>query len=68
MNLSFATKFRSIYRTKGEKCLVFRPSFVNLQRAKDGTYVFEANTDMCLLYKSNQIARLVSHITNYFSK
>ena len=42
MNLIFTTKFTSIYLAKGEKCLVFRPSFVNLQRAKDGTHVFDA--------------------------
>ena len=42
MNLIFATKFSSIYLSKGEKRLVFRASFVNLQRAKDGTDVFDA--------------------------
>ena len=26
------------------------------------------NIDMCLLYKSHQIARLVSHLINHFSK
>ena len=26
------------------------------------------NIDMCLLYKSHQIARLVSHLLNYFSE
>ena len=26
------------------------------------------NIDMCLLYKSHQIARLVSYLINYFSK
>ena len=26
------------------------------------------NIDMCLLYKSYQIARLVSHLINHFSK
>ena len=26
------------------------------------------NINMCLLYKSHQIARLVSHLINYFSK
>ena len=41
-NLFFATKFSSIYLTKGERCLFFRLSFVNLQRAKDGTIVFDA--------------------------
>ena len=42
MNLVFATKFSGIYLAKGEKRLVFRPTFVNLQRAKDGTHVFDA--------------------------
>ena len=41
-NLIFATKFSSIYLAKGEKRLVFRLSFVNLQGAKDGTHVFDA--------------------------
>ena len=36
------TKFSSIHLTKWEKCLVFRLSFVNLQRAKDGTHMFDA--------------------------
>ena len=38
---NFGTKFSSIYLAKWEKRLVFRP-FVNLQRAKDGTHVFDA--------------------------
>ena len=38
----FGTKFSSIYLAKWEKRLVFRPSFVNLQRAKDGTHMFDA--------------------------
>ena len=42
MNLIFVTKLSSIYLAKGEKRLVFRPSFVNLQRAKDDTHVFDA--------------------------
>ena len=29
---------------------------------------FMQNTNMCLLYKSDQIARLVSHLINHFSK
>ena len=41
-NSIFATKFRSIYLTKGQKRLVFQLSFVNLQRAKDGTHMFDA--------------------------
>ena len=39
---NFATKFSSIYVAKWEKRLFFRLSFVNLQRAKDGTYMFDA--------------------------
>ena len=38
----FGTKFISIYLAKWEKRLGFRPSFVNLQRAKDGTHMFDA--------------------------
>ena len=36
------TKFSSIYLAKGKTRLVFRISFVNRQRAKDGTHVFDA--------------------------
>ena len=56
---NFGTKFSSIYLAKWGQRLVFRLSFFNLQRA---------NIDMCLLYKSHQIARLVSHLFNHFSK
>ena len=41
-NLIFATKFSSIFLANGEKRLVSRLSFVNLQRAKDGTHMFDA--------------------------
>ena len=41
-NLIFGTKFSSIYLAKAEKHLFFRLSFVNLQRAKDGTHMFDA--------------------------
>ena len=41
-NLIFATKFSNIYLGKGEKRLVFRLLFVNLQGAKDGTHVNDA--------------------------
>ena len=41
-NLIFVTKFSTIYLAKGEKRLVFRLSFVNLQRAKDGKHIFYA--------------------------
>ena len=41
MKFIFATKFSSIYPAKGQKRLVLK-SFVNLQRAKDGTHMFDA--------------------------
>ena len=41
-DLIFATKFSSIYLAKGQKRLVFQLSFVNLQRAKDKTHMFDA--------------------------
>ena len=42
LNLIIGTKFSSIYLAKGEKRLVFRLSFVNLQRAKNGIHMFDA--------------------------
>ena len=42
MKFNFGTKFSSIDLAKGEKRLVFRLSFVNLQRAKDSTHMFDA--------------------------
>ena len=41
-NLIFATKFSSICLAKGQKRLVFQLSFLDLQRAKDGTHMFDA--------------------------
>ena len=41
-NVIIATKFSSIYLAKGEKRLVFRLSFVNLQCAKYGAHEFDA--------------------------
>ena len=41
-SLIFATKFSSICLAKGRKGLVFRLSFINLQRAKDDTDMFDA--------------------------
>ena len=38
----FGTKFSSFYLAKGGKRVFFRLSFVNLQRAKDGTDMFDA--------------------------
>ena len=42
MKFDFGTKFSSIYLAKEEKRLVFRLSFVNVQRAKGGTHMFDA--------------------------
>ena len=42
MKFNFGTKFSSIYLAKREKRLFIRLSFVNLQRAKDGTHMFDA--------------------------
>ena len=42
MKSIFGTKFSSIYLAKEKKRRVFLLSFVNLQRAKDGTYMFDA--------------------------
>ena len=36
------TKFSSIFLAKGEKRLLFRLSFINLLRAKDGIHMFDA--------------------------
>ena len=41
-NSIFATKFSTIYLARKQKRLVFQLSFVNLQRAKDGTHMFDA--------------------------
>ena len=65
-NLIFATKFSSIYLAKGQKRLVFQLSFSSVRKMK--LICLMQNIDMCLLYKSHQIARLVSHLTNHFSK
>ena len=40
--LIFATKFSSIHLAKGQKRLIFQLSFVNLQRAKNETHMFDA--------------------------
>ena len=64
----FVNKFSSIYIAKGEKRLFFQLLSVNLQRAKDGTHMFDAYIDMCLLYKSHPIAQLESNLINHFSK
>ena len=41
-NLIFAIKLSNIYLAKGERRLVFRLWFANLQHAKDGSHMFDA--------------------------
>ena len=45
-NFIFDTKFSRFYLAKGEKGLVFRLSFVNLQRVKDGNHMFGYHTSL----------------------
>ena len=42
MKFDLGTKFSSIYLAKGGKCLDFQQSLDNLQRAKNGTHIFDA--------------------------
>ena len=65
---NFGTKFSSIYLAKWGKRLVFRLSFLTCSVRKIVLICLMQNIDMCLLYKSHQIARLVSHLFNHFSK
>ena len=51
MKSIFGTRFSSIYLAKGEKRLDFRLSFVDLQRAKDGTHRRAANPQKGALFK-----------------
>ena len=64
MNLIFATKFSSIYVAKGEKRCFFDHHLLTCSVRKMVLMCLMQNIDMCLLYKSHQIARLVSHLIN----
>ena len=61
-NLLFATKFSSFHLAKGENVCFFNFHLLTCSVRK------MENIDMCLLYKSHQIAPLVSHLINHFSK
>ena len=64
-----ATKFRSIYLAKGEKRLfVFYYHLLTCSGRKMILLCLMQHINMCLLYKSHQIARLVLHLINHFSK
>ena len=67
-NFIFGTKFSSIYFAKGEKRLVFNCHLLTCSVRKMVLISLMQNIDMCLLYKSHQITRLVSHLINHFSK
>ena len=63
MESFFVTKFSSIYLAKGEKRLVFRLSFVNLQRAKNGTHMFGVKYRYVsvVLISSNRTLGIIPH-------
>ena len=65
-NQIYGTKFSSIYL--GEKRLVFDYHSLTCRVRKMVLMCLMQNIDMSLLYKSHQIARLVSHLINYFFK
>ena len=67
-NLIFATKFSSIYLTKWEKVWFFDYHLLTCSVRKMVLICLMQNIDICLLYKSHQIACLVSHLINHFSK
>ena len=63
MESIFVTKFSSIYLAKGEKRFVFRLSFVNLQRAKNGTHMFGVKYRYVsvILISSNRRLGIIPH-------
>ena len=64
----FGTKFSNIYLAKWEKRLVFDHHLLTCSVRKMVLICLMQNIDICLLYKSHQIERLVSHLINPFSK
>ena len=68
MKFNFGTKFSSIYLAKGEKRLFFNYHSLTCSVRKMVLICLMQNIDMYLLYKSHQIARLVSHLIHHFSK
>ena len=62
-NHFYVAKFSSIYPTKGEKHLLFRLSFVNLQRAKNGTHMFGVKYRYVslVLNSSNRTLGIIPH-------
>ena len=66
--LIFATKFSSIHLAKDKNGWFFNYHLLTCSVRKMVFIYLMQNIDMCLLYKSHQIARLVSHLINHFSK
>ena len=62
-NQFFVTIFSSIYLAKEEKRLFFRLSFVNLQRAKNGTHMFGVKYTYVsfVLISSNRTLGIIPH-------
>ena len=68
-NLIFATKTSSIFISEKDKNVwFFNYHLLTCSVRKMKLICVMQNIDMCLLYKSHQIARLVSHLINHFSK
>ena len=65
-NLTSATKVSSIYLEKGKKVWFFDYHLLTHSVLKMVLMCLMQNIDMCLMCKSHQITRLVSHLTDYF--
>ena len=67
-NLTFDTKVSSIYLEKGDKNVWFFDYHLLTCSVRMMVLIcLMQNIDMCLLYKSHQIARLVSNLIDFFS-
>ena len=64
----FATKFSGIYLAKEENVWLSEYHLLTCSVRKMELMCLMQYIDMCLLYKSHQIARLVSHLIYHFSK
>ena len=60
----FATKFSSIFLQKEKNVWFFDYHLLTCSMQKMVLMCLMQNIDMCLLYKSHQIVRFVSHLIN----
>ena len=67
-NLFFGTKFSSIISQKEKNVWFFDYHLLTCSVRKTVIICLVQNINMCLLHKSHQIACLVSHLINHFSK